>query len=103
MSQQKGRIRVHGHGEVEVEFISVYLADLKHAYDSVLVFESVIDGIERASHEFPFPLHLLCMHYGWPLGQRRAVRYVRDWPPTVEEISSLVPHSEHDSTIQNIL
>ena len=30
----------------------------------------------------------------WPLVPRRAVRYVRDWPPTKEEISSLVPHSE---------
>jgi len=94
MPQQQGKIRVHGQGEVEVELISAYLVGLKRAYDSVLVFESVIDGLKRASREFPFPWHPLGMHYGWPLGPRRAVRYVRDWPPTVEEISSLVPHSE---------
>ena len=62
MSQQKGRIRIHGHGEVEVEFISAYLADLKHAYDSVLVFESVIDGLKQAPREFPFQWHPLGMH-----------------------------------------
>jgi hypothetical protein len=79
MPQQQGKILVHGQGEVEVELISAYLVGLKHAYDSVLVFESVIDGLKRASREFPW--HPLGMHYGWPLGPRRAVRYVRDWPP----------------------
>lgn len=94
MPQEKGKLRVHGQGEVEVELITEYLGDLKHAYDSVLVFESVIAGLIRASREIPFPWHPLGMHIGWPLGPRRAVRYVRDWPPTAEEISSLVPHSE---------
>lgn len=94
MPQEKGKLRVHGQGEIEVELIAAYLNDLKHAYDSVLVFESVISGLKRASREFPFPWYPLGMHIGWPLGPRRAVRYVRDWPPTVEEISSLVPHSE---------
>ncbi len=94
MPRQQGKIRVYGQGSVEVEFVSAYLIDLKHAYDSILVFESVIDGLKRASREFPFPWHPLYTYYGWPLGPRRAVHHVRDWPPTAEEISSLVPHSE---------
>ncbi|WP_156782160.1 hypothetical protein [Acidihalobacter aeolianus] len=93
MPQRQGRIRIHGHGEVEVALVEEYLADLKHAYESLLVFESVMDGFKRVSREFPFPVYPGLM-YGWPLGPRRAVRYVRDWPPTADEVSSLVPHSE---------
>ena len=94
MPQRQGKIRIHGHGEIEVELVEEYLADLRHAYDSLLVFESVMDGFKRVSREFPFPFYPIGLMYGWPLGPRRAVRYVRDWPPTVDEVSSLVPHSE---------
>jgi hypothetical protein len=94
MPQRQGKIRIHGYGEIEVKLVEEYLADLRHAYDSLLVFESVMDGFERVSREFPFPFYPIGLMYGWPLGSRRAVRYVRDWPPTVDEVSSLVPHSE---------
>lgn len=94
MAREQGKLRVYGQGDVEVEWVSGYLIDLKHAYDSILVFESVIDGLERASSEFPFPGYPFYVYSGWPLGPRRAVRHIRDWPPTKEEISSLVPHSE---------
>ena len=94
MPERQGRIRIHGYGEVEVALIEEYLADVKHAYDSLLVFESVMDGFKRVSRDFPFPLYPAGLMYGWPLGPRRAVRYVRDWPPTADEVSSLVPHSE---------
>ncbi len=94
MPQKQGKIRIHGHGEIEVALVEEYLADLKHAYDSLIAFESVMDGLKRVSREFPFPFYPTGMMYGWPLGPRRAVRYVRDWPPTTEEVSSLVPHSE---------
>ena len=94
MPQEKGKLRVYGHGAIEVELIAAYLSDITHAYDSLLVFESVISSLKRASREFPFPWYPLGMYIGWPLGPRRAVRYVRDWPPTAEEISSLVLRSE---------
>ena len=94
MPQEWGKIRIHGHGEIELALIEEYLADLKHAYDSLIAFESVMYGLERVSREFPFPFFPAGMMLVWPLGPRRAVRYVRGWPPTTDEVSSLVPHSE---------
>lgn len=91
---EQALLRVHGQGDVEVELVAAYLIDLKHAYDSIFVFESVMDGMQRASREIPVPLYPFGLNLGWPLAPRRAVRHVRDWPPTAEEVSSLVPRSE---------
>ena len=94
MPQKEGRIRIHGYGNIEVVLIEEYLVDLKHAYDSLLVFESAMEGFKRVSSEFPFPFYPAGFIYGWPLGSRRAVRYVSDWPPSKKEVASLVPYSE---------
>jgi hypothetical protein len=51
---QRAHLKVYGQGEIEVELVAAYLKDLRHAYDSILVF----------------------------------------WPPTLEEVASLVPRSE---------
>lgn len=91
---EQARLRIHGQGEVEVELVSSYLTDLKHAYDSILVFESVIDGLRRASREFPFVWYPFNLSFGMPLSLRSAVRRVRGWPPMPEEVSSYVPLSE---------
>ena len=42
---RKGNLRIYGHGEVEVELVTSYLAELKHAYESILVFEAAVDGM----------------------------------------------------------
>lgn len=91
---EQARLRVHGHGGVEVEFVAAYLADLKHAYESLVVFDSVVDGMRRAAREFPSPLYFATLQYAWPLSSRRGISYMRDWPPTSEGIASLVPRSE---------
>jgi hypothetical protein len=93
---QEGRLRIHGQGEIEVERVTRYLSDLKYAYDSIVVFEAVIDGMERAVRDFPYPFsrYLTGFFPGWPLTTRRAVQPVRDWPPSTQEIASLVPVSE---------
>jgi len=94
MSQRQGKLKIHGYGEIEVALVEKYLADLKHAYDSLIAFETVMDAFERASREFPIPFYPIGIMYGWPLRPRRGARFVRDWPLTAEEVSSLVPHSE---------
>ncbi len=88
---EEGRLRVYGQGDVEVELVVAYLTDLKHAYNSVLVFEATIDGIRRAAREFPFPWFE--MGFGWPV-PRRGVRRTHDWPPTADEVASFVPRKE---------
>lgn len=75
--QARARLRVHGHGDIEVELVAAYLTDLKHAYDSVLQFDVTIEQ-----------MYVLRYPYSWP-PQR-----FRNWPPTAEEIASLVLPSE---------
>jgi hypothetical protein len=91
---ENARLRVFGQGEVEVELVTAYLTDLRHAYNSVLVFEATINGMQRAAREFPFARYPYELMLGWPLATSRAIRYVRDWPPTAEQIASLVPRAE---------
>ena len=90
---EQARLRVYGQGDVEVELIAAYLTDLKHAYDSVLLFEATIDRMRRAARDFPFPRYPFGLDFGW-LVPRRAVRRTRDWPPTAEEVASFVPRTE---------
>lgn len=90
---EQARLRVYGQGDVEVELVAAYLTDLKHAYDSVLLFETTIDGMRRAARDFPFPRYPFALDFGWP-APRRAVRRTRDWPPTAEEVASFVPRAE---------
>jgi hypothetical protein len=88
---QQAHLRVYGQAEVEVELLTGYLSDLKHAYESIIVFENVIDGMQRAFRDAPFWGQRL----DWPLvASRRVLRYPRRWPPTRAEIASLVPRSE---------
>lgn len=91
---RKGNLRIYGHGEVEVELVTSYLAELKHAYESILVFEAAVDGMRRMSREFPFPLNPFGVHLGWQLGSRRGIRQFRDWPPVAAEVATFVPTSE---------
>jgi hypothetical protein len=71
-----------------------YLGDLRHAYSSVLVFETVIDGMKRTAREFPIRGYPFGFPPGWPLLPRRSIQAVREWPVGGEEIASLVPISE---------
>jgi hypothetical protein len=90
---EQARLRVHGQGDVEVELVAAFLGDIKHAYDSVLLFDTTIDGMRRAARDFPFPWYPFALDFGWPSG-RRGVRRTRDWPPTAEEVASFVPRAE---------
>ena len=95
MIQKEGKIKIYGYGEIEVLLIEQYLTDLRNAYNSLIVFESAIDNLERIyHHDFPFLPYPIVPLYWLPLKPRRVVRYARVWPPTMEEISSLVPYSE---------
>ncbi|WP_426664251.1 hypothetical protein [Rhodanobacter aciditrophus] len=88
---EQGHIRVHGHGEIEVELIVSYLADLRHAYNSILVFESAMDGLSRSYRDFGYPFYYGNLAFHLP---RRGIRAARDWPSTPEEVASLVPNVE---------
>jgi hypothetical protein len=94
MEKHDRHLRVFGQGEVEVEFVAAYLMDLKYAYDSIFVFEAVIDGLRRSAREFPFPSYQYALASGWPVASRRGVRHLRDWPPAPDQIASLVPNSD---------
>ncbi len=63
---QEARLRVHGHGNVEVELVTGYLTDFKHAYDFVLLFEATIDAMNctvRDFRVFPFPRYLFASEF----------------------------------------
>lgn len=91
---EQGQLRIHGHGEVEIELVIAYLVDLRHAYNSIILFESIIDGLERAARDFPFPRYPFGMYLDWPVARRRGIGHVREWPPRPEEVASFVPASE---------
>jgi hypothetical protein len=67
---EQARLRVYGQGDVEVELVAAYLTELKHAYDSVLLFEATIDGMRRAARDFPFPRYPFGLDFGWPVPRR---------------------------------
>lgn len=90
---EQARLRVYGKGDVEVELVAAYLTELKHAYDSILLFEATIDGMRRAARDFPFRRYPFGLDFGWPV-PRRTVRRTRDWPPTAEEVAAFVPRTE---------
>jgi hypothetical protein len=91
---EQARLRVHGQGGVEVELVAAYLADIKHAYESVLFFEATIDGMSRVTREFAVPLYLFGADFGWVPTSRRTGLRGRYRSPSTEEISSFVPRSE---------
>ena len=90
----QGILRVHGQGEVEVELVIAYLADLKHAYNSIILFESIIDGLERASRDFHSPRYPFGLYMEWPVARRRGFGHIREWPLSPQEVASHVPASE---------
>lgn len=90
----QGLLRVHGEGEVELELVIAALSDLRNAYNSIILFESIIDGLERTSRDFHSPRYPFGLYWEWPLARRRGFNSVRDWPPKPNEIASYVPRSE---------
>ncbi|QBR70783.1 hypothetical protein CU048_05250 [Beijerinckiaceae bacterium] len=88
---QQARLRVHGHGGVEVELVTAYLTDLKYAYDSILFFEATIDVMRRITHDFPFPRYPFVSDF---LLSRRIGGRTRYWLPAPDEIVSSVPRKE---------
>jgi hypothetical protein len=95
---EQARLRVHGQGGVEVELVAAFLADLKRAYESALLFETTIAGMRRAVRDFPVAFlpgsFLFGLDFGWPAASRRTGQQSRNWPPTAEQVASLVPRSE---------
>ncbi len=91
---EQGQLRVHGQGGVEVELVTAFLNDLKHAYDSVLFFEATITGMRAVARDFPFPLHLIGSDFGWAVASRRVGLRARNWPLTPQEVASFVPRSD---------
>ena len=82
---EQARLRVHGYGKVEVELVTACLADLRAAYESILVFTSEVGRIERASREFPYPLY--------PFWNPRFGRYAWE-APSPERLTSFVSRSQ---------
>jgi hypothetical protein len=87
------RLKIYGQGNVEVEFVTAYLADLAHAYNSVFALQVALDGMNRAANEWPFGWRL-GVYAVWPLPSNRGKLRLRDWPPTADEAASMVPLSE---------
>lgn len=91
---KNGVLKLYGQGEVEVEIIRSFLADLEHTYNSIYVFESAIEGIKRASHHFLFYWELVWLPYIPQSRGRKSIRFIRDWPPSPKEVASLVPNRD---------
>ena len=91
---QKGCIRIYGQGEIEVERVIQYLADLKQAYGAILMFENAIDNIRRADRDFPYRGYPFAFLMGWPLAPRRSVQTARLWLPGPEEIAAFISVSD---------
>jgi hypothetical protein len=91
---RQGLLRIHGHGDVEVERVTSYLSDLRFAYDAILIFETTIEGLLRDFREFPEPWYQARFFGGRQFIPRRGMQQVRSWPPSSEEIAPLVPVSE---------
>lgn len=91
---EMARLRVHGHGEIEVDIIISYLSDFKCAYDSLFVLEHTLENVDRFARRVPFEFYQLGLSADWPIGSRRYIRSLRDWPPSSEQLALLVPTSE---------
>ncbi len=92
---EQAHLRIHGHGGVEVEAAIAFLNDLKRAYDSILLFETVIDQTRRAARDFPFLRDPFASDFGWLLASRGSSRRRYNyWPPTPEGLASSVPRGE---------
>jgi hypothetical protein len=83
---QTGRLKVHGHGNAEVELVAAYLTDLTNAYSALVAFELSTKGMMpvrgRPFFErfwFPSPWILLSDP---------------SWPPTQQALASFVPPTE---------
>jgi hypothetical protein len=84
-------MRVNGHGDVEVQYITEYLRDLRHAYNSILVFDGTLERLDRSFRRYGYPPYF--GEFVPPFAPRLS-RSRREWPPTEEEVASLIPHSE---------
>jgi hypothetical protein len=91
---KQARLRIYGHGGVEVELAADYLTDLKRAHDSILFFEASIDGMRRIARDFPFPLYPFGPDFRRLSGSRRTGLGGQSWPPTAQEIALFVPRAE---------
>jgi hypothetical protein len=65
--RRQGQLRIHGHGNVEVRYASEYLVDLERAYDSVLLFESIVDDASRLPRYLERWNVVDPMHWPWSL------------------------------------
>jgi hypothetical protein len=84
---QTGRLKVRGHGNVEVELAAAYLTDLAHAYSSLVAFEMLIERTQRARRYYPEPFWFPpTLTFMWPPHL--------SWPPTPQAVASLVPAAE---------
>jgi hypothetical protein len=63
---QKARLRVRGHAHVEVGLVTAYLVALKRAYDSIVLFETLIDRAGRA----PLDDRVFAYLFGWNFAGR---------------------------------
>jgi len=93
----RARLRVYGEGEMEVRLVKDYLSDFQHAYNSLLVFEHMLDGIRRRMKDYPLSSALLFDYYEeavWSKRPRRFMQTTSDWPPTLDQLHSRVPLSE---------
>jgi hypothetical protein len=45
--RKQAQFRIYGHGHVEVKYTAEFLADLERAYDSLFLFESIVEDVSR--------------------------------------------------------
>lgn len=49
-----GKLRIRGHGDVEVRLVANFLNDLEVAYNSIYVFDGIMDRRRRLFRDLPF-------------------------------------------------
>ncbi len=89
---ERARLLVNGEGEVEVDYVVTFLADLQNAYNSILVFEIILGHVG----DWPFSFEPILGNAAALIrrGPRRGVQLVGDWPPTPDKIATMIPDAE---------
>ena len=82
--RRKVQLRIHGHGNVEFMYTIEYLTDLERAYNSIFLFESIVEDSDRP------PRYLERWSFADPLDSRWSS--LRSGPS--EDVASDVPYSD---------
>lgn len=90
---KRGSLRIHSVGEIPVSEVTDILTTLEEAYNSICLFESLLDTAsryERLSERGRFYIGPTAFPYLW----QARFGHIRDWPPTPQMLRAAVNHQD---------